>query len=255
MFNDLRDKNNLNTWVSFAFALCCAAVTVGCMFFSNLSNIFAINYEEGDKLFTHFTFIFYHGFDDTSALVHLAIDLYFLIAIGALLEKIIGALRFLIYTAICILAYGLVIREFHIYAPAATGLIWCYTPAIIFVLLEGRRIKTRSAYEEYYGFLRLNVLTILTVLPILTIFLQFYLQQNITFLSAAKNGLIPFIFNLALGVILTYFLRPHIKSRLKSFNRKKKFEPTAIDQLARWGGLAFPAYIVLVLYLYKTISL
>lgn len=252
MFNDLRDKDNLRTYVTYVIMLCCIGVTVGCMIFTNLINVFSVSLDESGNLFNHFSFIFFHGFDDSSSIVHLFTNLYFLFVIGGTVEKVMGTMRFLFVTLSIILVYGMSVYLANVYGPAATGLIWAYAPILSFILMEGRRIKTRSAYEEHFSFLRVNLIIIATVLPIFTIFLQFYLSKDgISIFQALKEGLIPFGINLAIGFVMVFLFKGHIKQRLKSFNRRKKFTPDTLDNLAMWGTLVFPAYIAIVLYFYK----
>ena len=144
--------------------------------------------------------------------------------------------------------------QIDIYAPSATGLIWCLAPIVFFALLEGRKIKTRSMYEENYSFLRINIILLATVLPIFTVFLQFYISgEGVSGITAIKNGVIPFIICTSIGIGITYILRPWIKSRLKTFNRKKKIEYSALDNKAKYFSVIFPLYILMLLYIHNIV--
>lgn len=250
MFNELRDHDNRRTIVSYVFMLTCIAVTTGSLVFTNLQNVFG-DLEGTVPLSRQFTFIFYHGFDQTSAILHLCINLYFFIVIGTTVEKVLGSFRFLAVMGVACLVYGLSVHQLGLFGPAATGILWTLAPISAVILLEGRRIKTRSMYEEQYSFTRLNLIILVTVLPLFIIFLQFFLRGHISNLEAIYHGLVPCLISLALGVGIASFFRQHIKERLKSFGRRKKLDPGQYDILAQYGSLAFPFYIFLVLYLYK----
>jgi len=236
------------------FILCCIGITLGCLVFNNLSGIFdpAQNSKLSD--FHLFSFIFFHGFDDLSGILHLLLNIYFFAVVGMIAEKVLGSIRYFFVLIISILMYGFSMTLFDIYAPSATGIIWCLMPIVFFILLEGRRIKTRSMYEENYSFLRINLIVLCTVLPIFTVFLQFYLsKESISTIEAIRNGIVPFIICSFIGLIMAYFLRGHIKSKLKSFNRKKKLEYSEWDKKATWLSMLFPLYLFLLLYIHRFI--
>ena len=249
MFNELRDTDNKRTIVTYIFALTCLAVTSGCLIFTNLQNVFSGG--ENATLVRSFSFIFYHGFDDISSIAHLALNLYFLLVIGTMAEKVLGSLRYLLIMVVTCLVYGSIVYQFDLYGPAATGIIWSLAPIVGYALMEGRRIKTRTMYEEQYTFLRLNLLILITVIPIFNIFLQFFLRGNISHIEAVYHGLLPFAVTLVIGVLGSYLFQPHIKKRLKSFNRRKKLDLETADTWGHVLSLIFPLYVLLVLFLHK----
>src|SRR5690606_30958127 len=121
---------------------------------------------------------------------------------------------YLILIIVTGVVYGITVHQFELYGPAATGIVWALAPIVGYALMEGRRIKTRTMYEEQYTFLRLNILILITVLPVFNIFLQFFLRGNISHIEAVYHGLLPFVVTLLIGVLGSYIFQGHMKKRL-----------------------------------------
>src|SRR5690606_25767210 len=129
MFNELRDKDNRRTIVTYIFGLTCLAVTSGCLIFANLQNVFS-GFGQDIPFLRQFSFIFYHGFDDISSVAHLALNIYYFMVLGTIAEKVLGSFRYLILIIVTGVVYGITVHQFELYGPAATGIVWALAPIV-----------------------------------------------------------------------------------------------------------------------------
>jgi hypothetical protein len=248
MYEELRSTDNKKTVITFILTGVMLCVLIGVKMFPKLQGIFDVLNNE-IHFFRRFGFIFYQGFSQIAYTewLHFFINVYFLFVLGSYLEKVLGSWRYLLLIGCTIIVYGSITYYFELFSPGTTGVLWAFVPVVFYSLLEARRIKTRSMFEDYYKFLRLNAALIAIILPIFMIFLQFYLRGEISYSQAIYHGLVPFLSCLAVGVVFTYFNRAHLKNRLKSFNYRKKLKYTNNDKLAPYVALLIPAYIFIIL--------
>lgn len=248
MFEELRGADNKRTVVTFVLIGVMFCVLIGVKMFPKLEDIFNV-LNNDIHFFRSFGFIFYQGFVQIpyTDWLQFCIHVYFFIVLGNYLEKILGSWRYLVLIGSTILIYGTLTHYLDLFSPGTTGLLWAFVPVVFYSLLEARRIKTRSMFEDYYKFLRLNAALIATILPIFMIFLQFYLRGEITYGQAIYHGIVPFAICVAVGIVFTYFHRNHIKNRLKSFNYRKKLKYSETDKIAPYVALLIPLYIFIIL--------
>lgn len=229
--------------------ICSIAVTVACFMFPNLVQVYGG--EEGKPFYKDLSYVFYHGFDRPSSLVHLMLNLILMLIMFSFVEKLMGSFWFLIYLTASIVVYGYLIQKLELLGLASTGAIWSCLPIAYFGMYEGRRLKTRSVYEDYYRLLRLIFLLMILLIPAINIFLQFFLRGDIPLKKAAFHGVTPFAIALGFGVLSMLFFKKHIKQRLKYFHKKKKLEYPILDKSARYLALIYPVYIILVFLIYR----
>lgn len=249
MFDDI--KSSWKPWplVSTIFVLTFTSVTLVTIFFPNLRN--SMGCYTGDCDFGQLLTVAYqHGFDETSGLVHLLVDIVLMIILGTFTEKVMGNFRFLILTVATLLIYTLVHFTFRMIGHGASPIIYAYVPIVFYALSEGRLIKTRSAYDDHYRELRNVLIVVVFVLPILFSFVPINFDSNFTLMESALYGNLFNLLGLGCGFVFLTFFRGHIRSRLKVISRKKKFDPDPNEKATRYAALIiFPAFALIAFIL------
>jgi hypothetical protein len=243
MLDQLRDTDSLKTHVSFLYIFTSIGLSVGCMMFPNLNTVFGDFENAGYRRM--FAFAFYHGFDAGSAAIHLVINIILTLIVVVVCEKVLGRLATLIMLVVYICSSGIILKTLSIAPISATGFVFVLLPTLQFILLESRRLKTRTAYEDYFRFLRTAIYITVLLLPLIYTALQFLLRGDINFTEALKQGIGPFAIAYITGIALLIIFRNHIKSRLKTFLRKKKFDKLKTDNLGDYLMWGLPLYLVI----------
>jgi hypothetical protein len=247
MYEQLRETDNQKLYVTYLLCLCCIAVTGASIAFPNLQSVYG-GFEEA-TYFDALSFVFYHGFDNGSALIHLAANLGLLIMLGGFVEKCSGRTAFLFLAVMFVISNGLTLRFLSangIYHVAATGFIWFLLPTVQYILIESRRLKTRVVYEDYFRFIRGTAYFTAIVPPLIFVFVQFIIRGDITYKEAIIKGLVPFADAYGFGFIFMMLIKNSIRSRLKLFVKKKKFGSGKYDKMAGYILLGFPLYLIIV---------
>lgn len=243
MLDQLRDTDSLKTNVSFLYLFTSIALSVGCMMFPNLNTVFGDFENAGFRRM--FAFAFYHGFDAGSAAIHLVINIILTLILVTVCEKVLGRLVTLIILVVYIAINGLILKGIQVMPISATGFVFVLIPFVQFILMESRRLKTRTAYEDYFRFLRTSLYIVVILLPLLYTSLQFLLRGDINMENAMKQGLAPFGIAYLTGIILMLIFKSHMKNRLKIFLRKKKFDKLKTDKWGDYLMWALPLYLVI----------
>lgn len=244
MIDQIRDTFNGKTTGTYMLILCSLGITIAAMLFPNLQNVYGLFHSEAELKF--FTYLFYHGFDEGSSMIHLMLNITLLIMIGNFCEKIMGRFVFLVHMTAVATIYALILRQTDIWHLAATGYTFSLFPVVQYALYESRRIKTRSIYDDHYRLLKLLTIIALIVVPIINIFLQFFLRGNIPYSEAAYHGLMPFAVAYGIGIVGMLVVRPFVKRKLRVFHKKKKFVESNLDKAAGFVIYLMPAYLLVI---------
>ncbi len=224
-------------------------VTLGTVFIANLKN--SMGCYTGDcSLVQRMTLSYQHGFDEVSALVHLLVDIVLMIMIGAFTEKVLGNFRFFILTLSAMLLYMLVHFIFKMIGHGASPIIYSYAPIVYYCLNEGRLIKTRSAYDDHFRELRSVLAVLIFILPVLFSFVPINFDSNFNFFESIFYGNLFNAIGLATGFVFLSVYKKHIRNRLKTISRKKKFDADIFEKETRYLALfVFPMLALLAFLL------
>jgi membrane associated rhomboid family serine protease len=247
MYEQLREVDNQRTYVTFMLVVLSIGLTVGCMAFPNLNVVF--NTFETGRLFEAFVFPFYHGFDGGTAIIHLIVNVGLLILLGGFAEKIMGRLNFLLLFLGFMITNGFFLRFTNLYHASMTGFIWSMLPCIQYMLIESRRLKTRTVYEDYYKFVRAVVIFTFFAPPVFYGLLQFMLNNDMPLSQVVIAAIAPFVSGYVYGFIAFLFIKKPIKEQLKHFLKKKKFSRLSTDKLAAYLMWLIPLYLAVVFVL------
>lgn len=249
MFDDIKATWRPFPVVSLIFTLTFTAVTVATLLMTNLRN--SMGCWSGDCDFgQRITVAYQHGFDEISAVIHLLVDIVLMIILGAYAEKIMGNFRFFILTVTTMFVYTFIHYLFKMIGHGASPIIYAYVPIVFYSLNEGRLIKTRSAYDDHFRELRNVLLVVVFVLPVLFSFVPINFDSNFSLADSILYGNLFNLVGLACGFVFLYLFRPHIRSRLKTISRKKKFDADIFENETRYASLIlFPLLAALAFLL------
>lgn len=245
MFNQIKESNKPLPYQTFSIALCAVAVTFGTFFFPNFSNVFGSN-KIDINLTQYLSLIFQHGYDFTSSAIHFIACVIILLFMGGTLEKIIAPNRFFVFNMVIILVYGVSHKIIGMIGHGLTPLLFAYIPFIAYSLNEGRLIKTRSMYDEYYKTLWALILIVVIMIPILLSAIPIYFDSDATFTEQIILGNILHIILLIVGLLFTYFWKETARHRLLYFAKKKKFPPHGYEKLTPYLAFVYPIILFLV---------
>lgn len=247
MFDDIKTTWKPFPFVSTVFTVCFTGVTLATIFFTNIGNSVGC-FSNSCGIMQRLTVSFQHGFDEISALVHLLVDIILMIFIGSFTEKVMGNFRFFVLTVAAMFGISIVHWMFGLIGHGASSVIYAFTPIVMYSLSEGRLIKTRSAYDDYYRDLRNILVVIFVLLPVLFAFIPFNFNSKFTLLESVLYGNLANITGLLIGFLMLQIFRDDIRKRLKTVSRKKKFDPDIFESETRIATLLFPALILLALF-------
>lgn len=245
MFNEIKQTNKPIPYQTFSIALCAAAVTLGTLIFPNFSNVFGSN-KIDINLTQYLSLIFQHGYDFKSGLMQFIGCVVILLLLGGTLEKIIGPNRFFVFNMVIILIYGVAHKVIGMIGHGLTPLLFAYVPFVAYSLNEGRLIKTRSMYDEYYKTLWALILVVLIVIPILLSVIPIFFDSDATITEQLFLGNILHIILLITGVIFTFSWKETARHRLLYFAKKKKFPPHRFEKYTPYLAIIYPLILLLV---------
>lgn len=245
MFNQIKETNKPLPYQTFSIVLSAAAVTLGTFVFPNFINVFGSS--KVDINFTQYlSLIFQHGYDFKSGIIHFIGCAVILLFVGGSLEKIIGPNRFFVFNMFIILVYGLAHKFIGMIGHGLSPLLFAYVPFIAYSLNEGRLIKTRSMYDEYYKTLWAFILIILIVFPLLFSIIPIFFDSDASFTEQIIYGNILHLILLLTGLIFMYSWRETARHRLLYFAKKKKFPPHRWEKFSPYLAFVYPLILFLV---------
>lgn len=249
MFDDI--KTSWRPWpvVSTIFTLTFTAVTIATVFFTNLRG--SMGCYTGDCSFSQrLTVAYQHGFDEISGIIHLLVDIVLMVILGTFVEKVMGNFRFFILTLGTMLVYTAIHYAFKMIGHGASPIIYAYVPIVFYTLNEGRLIKTRSAYDDHFSELRNILIVVVFLLPVLFSFVPINFDSNFSLLDSVLYGNFFNAVGLLCGIGFLQIFKKHIRSRLKTVSRKKKFDPDIFENETRYASLiVFPLFALVAFLL------
>lgn len=244
MFSEIYGSKQPVPWQSYSLMLCSAAVTVASLVFPNLRHVFG-SFDEGTGIMQRLTVAFQHGFEMRSAVVHLLVDLVLYAMMGIFLEKVMGAWMFFLLNFSAILFYIIVHLVFDMTGHGGSGLIWAYAPLVFYTLNEGRLLKTRSQFDEFYRTLRTVLVVMYTLIPLLMSIIPIYFDSESPLLQSVINGNLFHVTATLWGIGFLMIYRENVRTRLKQFAKKKKFEWHQGDQYETIYPWIYPLFILI----------
>lgn len=249
MFDDI--KSSWRPWpvVSTVFTLTFTAVTIATIFFTNLRG--SMGCYTGDCSFgQRLTVAYQHGFNEISGIVHLMVDVVLMVIIGTYTEKVMGNFRFFVLTLSTLVLYTFIHYFFKMIGHGATPVIYAYVPIVFYSLNEGRLIKTRSAYDDHFRELRNVLIVVVFLLPVLFSFVPINFDSNFSLAESVLYGNFFNAVGLGCGLVFLQLFKKHIRSRLKTVSRKKKFDPDELENETRYAAfLVFPMFALVAFLL------
>lgn len=246
MFNEIKGINKPFPYQTFSIAICAFGVTIGTSFiFTNFKIVFG-SFGGELNLLQYFSLIFQHGYDSLSGIFHLLGCLIIFLFMGGSLEKMLGPNRFLLFNLSIIFIYGASHKLIGMIGHGLTPLLFAYLPFIAYSVNEGRLIKTRSMYDEYYKTLWALILIVLIIIPVLLSIIPIYFDSNATITDQIFKGNILHLILLLTGVLLTFKWKEHIRHRLLYFAKKKKFPAHRFEKYTPFLSLIYPLILILI---------
>lgn len=248
MFDDIKGDIRLKTYVSYILIACMVIITSISIFIPELRAIYGVQDGPAVNIFVRLTILFQHGFDNVSAIFHLGFNLILMWMIGRYLEKILGSCCFLITTLVSFLMYVLFHRLLLLIGHGYTPVLMTYSGVIFVVMAEGRYVKTRSVFEDYFRTLRGFQLGVWILLPVLMAFVPLYYNSLSSLWENIFYGNITHLVCGAIGVALGFAFRQHIRNKLIQQTRKRYIKHSKLDRLAVYVAFGFPLYLALIFF-------
>lgn len=250
MFDDIKTSWRPLPVVSIVFIITFTCVTLATVFFDNLKT--SMGCYTGDCNFAQrLTVAYQHGFDNISGMVHLITDIVLFVMLGTFVEKVLGNFRFLILTLVTMVIYTVIHSLFQMLGHGASPIIYAYVPIVFYCLTEGRLIKTRSAYDDHFRELRNVLIVVVFLLPILFSFVPINFDANFSWAQCIVYGNLFNLIGFLCGLVFLRIFRKHIRSRLKTVSRKKKFDPDIFEKETRYLAMAIFPFIAMVAFLLR----
>ena len=117
------------------------------------------------------------------------------------------------------------------------------------VMVEGRYVKTRSVFEDYFKTLRGFQLGVWILLPVLMAFVPLYYNSLSSLWENIFYGNITHLVCGAIGVALGFAFRQHIRNKLTQQTRKRHIKHSKLDRLAVYVAFGFPLYLALIFFI------
>jgi membrane associated rhomboid family serine protease len=245
MFNQIKETNKPLPYQTFSIVLSAAAVTLGTLIFPNFINVFGSNKTDISSI-QNLSLIFQHGYDLKSGMVHFLGCAVLLLFMGGTLEKLMGPNRFFVFNMVIILAYGISHKLIGMIGHGLTPLLFAYVPFIAYSLNEGRLIKTRSMYDEYYKTLWAMILIVIILIPILLSIIPIYFDSNAHFSEQVILGNVLHVILLIVGAIFAFRWKETVRHRLLYFAKKKKFPPHRFERFTPYLAIVYPLILLFV---------
>lgn len=249
MFDDIRGDVRNKPYVCYILASCMVIITSLTILIPELKALYGANDGPAVNIFVRLTIPFQHGFDDLSAMIHLGVNLAILWFLGTFLEKIIGSYRFLLVTLSSYFVFVLFHRLLLLIGHGFTPILLTYSGVMLIVMAEGRFVKTRSVFEDYFKTLRGIQIVLWLLLPVLMVFVPLYYNSLSSLGQNIFYGNITHFLGGLLGVALGFVIRPHIRSKLTQQTRKRCIKHDPIDKWAVYVAFGFPVYLALVFFI------
>ncbi len=250
MFNQIKETNKPFPFQTFSIAFCSVAITIGTIIFPNFSTVFGSS-QPDLKFIQYFSLAFQHGYDTNSAIIHMGGCVVILLFIGGSLEKILGPNRFFLFNIAILCVYAVAHQIIGLIGHGLTPVLFAYVPFIAYAANEGRLIKTRSMYDEYYKTLWFLILVVLLVIPILLSIIPIYFDSNahLTYQIILGNSL--HLILLLTGLAFTYQWKDAARHRLIYFSKKKKFPSYRFEKYSPFLALFYPLLLLFILIMNK----
>ena len=248
MFDDIRGDIRLKTYVSYILVACMFIITLSTILIPELNSLYGVRDGPAVNIFVRLTIPFQHGFDDFSAIIHLVFNLILMWVLGTYLEKVLGSYRFLITTLVSFFMYVLFHRILLLIGHGFTPILMSYSGVMFVVMAEGRYVKTRSLFEDYFKTLRGVQLGVWLLLPVLMIFVPLYYNSSSSLWQNIFYGNITHVICGATGVALGLVFRQHIRQKLTQQTRKHYIKHSNLDRLAVYFAFGFPLYLALIFF-------
>jgi len=245
MFNQIKETNKPFPYQTFAIVLTAACVTFGTFAIPNFINVFGSNKTDINNI-QYLSLIYQHGYDFKSGVIHFIGAAIIFLFMGGTLEKLIGPNRFFVFNISIILVYGLAHKLIGLIGHGLTPILFAYVPFIAYSLNEGRLIKTRSMYDEYYKTLWALVLSVVILIPILFSIIPIYFDSDATFTQQIFRGNILHLILLLVGLLFAYLWKEIARHRLLHFAKKKKFPPHRYEKFSPYLALVYPIILLFV---------
>lgn len=250
MFDDI--KTSWKPWpvVSLVFTATFTTVTIATVFFDNLRNSMGC-YTPDCGFSQRLTVAYQHGFDVTSGSIHLLVDIVLMLILGTFVEKVLGNFRFFILTLVTMIVYTVIHYSFRMIGHGASPIIYAYVPIAFYCLTEGRMIKTRSAYDDHFGELRNVLVVVVFLLPALFAFVPINFDSNFSLTESILYGNLFNVLGLLCGFGFLQLYKGHIRARLKTVSRKKKFDPDILENETMYASVVVFPLFALVAFLLR----
>lgn len=246
MFNEIKNINKPFPYQTFSIAICAVGVTIGTLIFPNFNTVFG-SFKTDINGLQYLSLAFQHGYDSSSAIIHLTPLVILFLFVGGTSEKLMGPNKYFIFMMIIIVVYGIAHKVLGMIGHGLTPVLFAFTPIIGYSLNEGRLIKTRSMYDEYYKTLWAILLVIVILIPILLSFVPVYFDSNSSLSQQIIQGNLLHLILLITGLAYLRFTRETIRHRLLHFARKKKFLAHSHEKLTPYLALVYPLMLLLIL--------
>lgn len=244
MFSEIYRYRMPVAWQSFSIMLCASVVTIATIVFPNLQHVFG-SYNENTDFMQRLTIAFQHGFEAKSAVVHLLVDIVLLALVGTYVEKIMGSYLFFLLNLVAIAQYIFIHALLGMTGHGGSGLIWAYAPMLFYSLNEGRLLKTRSQFDEMYFTFRTVLVIMYTIIPLLMSIIPIYFDSESPMLQAVFFGNIFHLSATLTGIGFVVIYREKVRTRMKQFAKKKKFEEDKYDKMSFYFALFYPVLIII----------
>ncbi len=249
MFDDIRGDIRLKTYVSYILTACMVIITLITILIPELNSLYGVGDGPAVNIFVRLTIPFQHGFDNVSSMFHLGLNLILMWALGTYLEKVLGSYRFLITTVASFFMYVLFHRLLLLIGHGFTPILTSYSGVMFVVMVEGRYVKTRSVFEDYFKTLRGFQLGVWILLPVLMAFVPLYYNSLSSLWENIFYGNITHLVCGAIGVALGFAFRQHIRNKLTQQTRKRHIKHSKLDRLAVYVAFGFPLYLALIFFI------
>jgi len=249
MLDDIRGNIKLKCYVSYVFMVCMIIITLMSIIHPNLKELYGNNGNIAINYLIRVTIPFQHGFTDTSAIIHLIINLIIFWFFGTFIEKIIGSFRFLILTCLSYFVYLIIHRLLLSLGQGFTPIIMTYAGFIFMILIQSKYLKTKSAFEDYYRLLLGLEIIIWLIVPVIMMFIPLYYDSDSNLLDAIFLGNIFHIIGGVIGLIMGSYYKKHIKEMLLHQMKKKYIKHTVLDKYTFLIAMLVPLYLTLIFFI------
>jgi len=254
MINELTSDNSYRPKITYVLALCCLMITAGTLMFANLDAYYGASDSGGVPFLVRLTVPFQHGFSAIPRIVHLAIILVLFSLIARPVEKVLGSMRFLLFTGVCWGLYVITHRVLEMQGHGFHPIIWSYSIILWYILGEAKFIKTRSSFQENYRSLRIIIGLMWVVAPLMMMFIPLHFN-NTAETSLAESlwlGNVFHILAILLGFAGVLVFKKTIRSRMLSFARKKNFKSSPVDKIVFYAAFLIPLFLLAIIYIKPT---